>query len=109
MCNKFTDLPTVTNIRHISTICVTSLNISWDPSSIRCGDVSYEVLVSQPTIEGGTVEVLNISGLVDRFLSLSGLNNSLPVEITVTATDRVGQRIGSTAVLQLRVSEGKFV
>ena len=103
MCNKFTDLPTVINIRHISTICVTSFNISWDAPSITCGDVSYEVLVSQDLSERDPKLT------VDRFYHVTELNNSLPVEITVTATDRVEQRNGSITVLQLRVSEGKFV
>ena len=103
MCNKFTDLPTVTNIRHISTICVTSFNISWDAPSITCGDVSYEVLVSQDLSE------IDPKLTVDKFYHVTELDNSLPVEITVIATDRVGQRNGSTTVLQLRISEGKFV
>ena len=105
----FTDLPSVTNIRSVST-CVTSLNITWDAPSITCGDVYYEVSISQPPIEGDAVEVLNVTGLVDRFLHVTGLNNSLPdVTITVTAIDRVGQRNNSTFVLRLRTPEGKFV
>ena len=67
------------------------------------------MLVSQSTIEGDTEKVLNTSALDDRFLSFSGLNNNLNVTITVTASDRVGQRNGSTSVLNLRVSEGEFV
>ena len=103
----YTDLPTVTDIRSVSTICVTYFDISWDAPSITCGDVYYEVLISQSQIEGDAVEVLNVT---DRFLSVTGLNNSLHnVTITVTAIDRVGQRDNSTFVLQLRTSEGKFV
>ena len=105
MYNLFTDLPPVTNIRNVSTICVTYFNISWDAPSITCGDVSYEVLVSPPPIEGNAV--INTT---DTSLSFTGLNNNLPnVIITVIAIDRVGQRNCSTIVLQLHVSEGKFV
>ena len=99
MCNIFTGLPIVTNVRNISTICVTSLNISWDAPSMTCGDVSYEVLVSQDLSERDPKLTVN------RFYHVTELDNSLPVEITVTATDRVGQRNGSISVLQLRVSE----
>ena len=50
-----TDIPAV-NFRLVSEICVTSFNISWDVSnSITCGDVSYEVSISPPPIEGNTV------------------------------------------------------
>ena len=87
MSYTFTDLPTVSNIRNTSRICVTYFNISWDPPSITCGDVYYDVLISQPPIGGGTVAIT-----VDSFLSVTGLNNSLPnVTIIVTAIDRVGQ------------------
>ena len=82
-----TDLPTATNIRNLST-CLTSLNISWDASnSITCGGVSYEVSISPPSIEGNAVTTT-----VDRFYSVTGLNNSLPnVTVTVTARNRAGQ------------------
>ena len=54
--------------------------------------------ISPPPIEGDAVEVLNVT---DRFLSVTGLNNSLPdVIITVTAIDRVGQRNGSIFLIQ---------
>ena len=97
MSNTFTDLPTVTNIRNTSRICVTYFNISWDAPSITCGDVYYEVSISPPPIEGDAVVTT-----VDRFLSVTGLNNSLPdVTITVTAIDRVGQRNGITLLVQL--------
>ena len=56
------------------------------------------MLVFQPTIEEDTVEVSNVSELDDRFLSFSELDNSLPIIITVTASDRVGQRNGNTSV-----------
>ena len=85
--HTFTDLPTATNIRSSST-CITSFNISWDASnSITCGDVSYEVSISPPPIEGNAVTTT-----VDRFYSVTGLNNSLPnVTVTVTARNRAGQ------------------
>ena len=102
MSNTFTDLPTVSNIR-ISKICLTYFNISWDAPSITCGDVSYEVLISQPLIEGGTVAIT-----VDSFLSVTGLNNSLPdVTITVTAINRAGQGDGRMYSVQLPKSLGK--
>ena len=86
--HTFTDLPTATNIRNVSRICITSFNISWDASnSITCGDVSYEVSISPPPIEGNAVTTT-----VDRFYSVTGLNNSLPnVIVTVTARNRAGQ------------------
>ena len=103
MSNTFTDLPTVTNIRNTSRICVTSLNILWDAPSITCGDIYYEVSISPPPIEGDSVVTT-----VDSFLSITGLNNSLPdVTITVTAIDRVGQRDGRLLPVQLPKSLGK--
>ena len=103
MSNTSTDLPTVTNIRNTSRVCVTSLNISWDASSIICGDVYYEVSISPPPIEGDAVVTT-----VDSFLSVTGLNNSLPnVTITVTAIDRVGQRDGGMFLVQLPKSLGE--
>ena len=105
-----TDLPIVTDIRGVSTICVTYFDISWVAPSITCEDVSYNVLISQSQIEGDAVEVLNVTGLTDRLLSVTGLNNSLPdVTITVTAIDRVGRRNDIISDLQLRISESKFV
>ena len=99
----FTDLPTVSNIRNTSRICVTYFNISWDAPSITCGDVYYDVLISQPPIEGGTVAIT-----VDSFLSVTGLNNSLPdVTITVTAINRAGRGDGRTFLVQLPKSLGK--
>ena len=102
--NIFTDLPTVANIRNVSRICVTSLNISWDtPNSITCGDMSYEVLVSPPPIEGDAVTTT-----VDTSLSVIGLNNSLPdVTITVTASNRAGQGDGMMFFVELPRSVGK--
>ena len=103
MSNTFTDLPTVTNIRNTSRICVTYFTISWDAPSITCGDVYYEVSISPPPIEGDAVVTT-----VDSFLSVTGLNNSLPdVTIIVTAIDRVGQRHGRTFLVQLPKSLGK--
>ena len=105
MSNTFTDLPTVSYIRNTSTICVTYFNITWDAPSITCGDVYYEVSISPPPIEGDAVVTT-----VDRFLSVTGLNNSLPdVTITVTAIDRVGQRNGSVFSVQLPRSLGKYI
>ena len=102
--NTFTDLPTVTNIRNVSTICVTSFNISWDPpNSITCGDVSYEVSISPPPIEGDAVR-----STVDTSLSVTELNNSLPdVTVTVFASNRAGQGDGIMFVVQLPRSLGK--
>ena len=71
-----------------------------------CGDVYYNVLITQPQNEG---EAVNITGLVNRFINVTGLNNSLSVTITVTAIDRVGQRNDSISDLQLRTPEGKFM
>ena len=103
MSITFTDLPTVTNIRNTSRICVTSLNVSWDTPSIRCGDVYYEVLISPPPIEGDAVVTT-----VDSFLSVTGLNNSLPdVTITVTAINRAGRGDGRMYSVQLPKSLGK--
>ena len=108
MSYTFTDLPTVINIRNTSRICVTYFNISWDAPSITCGDVYYEVLISQPPIEGGAVEVLNVTGLINRFLHVTGLNNSLPdVTITVTAINRAGRGDGRMFPVQLPRSLGK--
>ena len=104
MSNTFTDLPTVTNIR-ITKICVTYFDISWDPSGITCGDVYYEVSISPPPIEGDTVVTT-----VDSFLSVTGLNNSLPdVIITVTAINRAGRGDGTIFSVQLPRSLGKVV
>ena len=104
MSNAFTDLPTVTNIRNTSRICVTYFNISWDaPDSITCGDVYYEVLISPPPIEGDAVVTT-----VDSFLSITGLNNSLPdVTITVTAVNRAGRGDDRMFPVQLPRSLGK--
>ena len=103
MSNIFTDLPTVTNIRSVLTICVTYFDISWDAPSITCGDVYYEVSISPPPIEGDAVVTT-----VDSFLSVTGLNNSLPdVTITVTAINRAGQGDGRMFPVQLPESLGK--
>ena len=67
------------------------------------------MLISQSPDKEDAVIVLNVTGLVYRFLNVTELNNSLPVTITVTATDRVGQRNGNTSNLLLRTPEGKFV
>ena len=108
MCTCLThphaDLPTVTNIRNTSRICVTSLSISWDAPSITCGDVYFEVSISPPPIEGDAVVTT-----VDSFLSVTGLNNSLPdVTITVTAINRAGQGDGEMFQVQLPYSLGKY-
>ena len=99
----FTDLPAVTNVRNTSRICVTSLNISWDVPDIACGDVYYEVSISPPPIEGDAVVTT-----VDSFLSVTGLNNSLPdVTITVTAINRAGRGDGRMFPVHLPKSLGK--
>ena len=103
LSNTFTDLPTVTNIRNTSRICVTYFNISWDTPSITCGDVYYEVVVSPPPIEGDTVTTT-----ADGFFSVTGLNNSLPdVTITVTAVNRAGRGDDTMFPVQLPKSLGK--
>ena len=100
----FTDIPAVSNIRNTSRICITYFNISWDAPSITCGDVYYDVLISQPPIEGGTVAIT-----VDSFLSVTELNNSLcNVTIIVTAVTRAGQGGGRTFLVQLPKSLGKW-
>ena len=99
----FTDLPTVSNIRNTSRICVTYFNISWDAPSITCGDVYYKVLISPPPIEGDAVVTT-----VDSFLSVTGLNSSLPdFTITVTAINRAGRGDGRMFPVQLPRSLGK--
>ena len=102
----FTDLPTVTNIKNVSRICITSFNISWDASnSITCGDVSYEVSISPPPIEGNTVTTT-----IDRFYSVTGLNNSLPnVTVTVTARNRAGQGEAIMHLVQLPKPLGEYM
>ena len=103
MSNTFTGLPTVTNIRNTSRICVTYFDISWDAPSITCGDVSYEVSISPSTIEGDAVVTT-----VDSFLSVTGLNNSLPdVTIIVTAINRAGRGDGRMFPAQLPKSLSK--
>ena len=103
MSNTFTDLPKVINIRNTSRICVTYFNISWDAPNITCGDVYYEVLISPPPIEGDAVVTT-----VDSFLSVTGLDNSLPdVTITVTAINRAGQGDGRMFPVQLPKSLSK--
>ena len=100
-----TDLPTATNIRPIPEICVTSFNISWDVSnSITCGDVSYEVSISPPPIEGNAIATTD-----NMFYSVTGLNNSLPnVTITVTAiSNRGGRGNNGTILLELSKPLGK--
>ena len=102
MSNIFIDLPTVANIRNVST-CVTSLNISWDPpNGTTCGNVSYDVSISQPPNAVIAMYTAN------TFLSITGLNNSLPdVIITVTASNRAGQGDDMMFSVQLPRSVGK--
>ena len=60
--------------------------------------------ISPPPIEGDAVVTT-----VDSFLSVTGLNNSLPdVTVTVTAINRVGQGDGRMFPVQLPRSLGKF-
>ena len=103
MSYTFIDLPTVSNIRNTSRICVTYFNISWEAPSITCGDVYYEVSISPPPIEGDAVVTT-----VDSFLSVTGLNNSLPdVIIIVTAINRAGRGDGRMFPVQLPKSLSK--
>ena len=99
------DLPTVTNIRTVSEICVTSFNISWDISNSTCGDVSYEVSISPPPVEGNAIATTD-----NMFYSVAGLNNSLPnVTITVTVSNREGQENNRTFFVELPKSIGTYV
>ena len=101
----FTDLLTTTNIRPVSEICVTSFNISWDVSNdITCGDVSYEVSISPPPIEGNGIATID-----NMFYSVTGLNNSLPnVTITVAAiSNRGGGGNNETILVELSKPLGK--
>ena len=89
----------------MSEICVTSFNISWDVSnSITCGDVSYEVSISPPPIEGNAIATTD-----NMFYSITGLNNSDPnVTITVTAlSNRGGRGNNRTFLVELSKPLGK--
>ena len=97
MYDKFTDLPTATNIRTVSEICVTSFNISWNIFNSTCGDLSYEVSISPPPVEGNAIATTD-----NMFYSVTGLNNSLPnVTITVTASNSEGQGNNRTFFVEL--------
>ena len=97
--HTFTDRPTAT-IRSLSP-CITSFNISWDASnSITCGVVFYDVSISPPPTEGNPVATT-----VDRFYSVTRLNNSLR-SVTLTARNRAGQT-EITRDVQLLVPRGK--
>ena len=100
------DLPTVTNIRNVSEICVTSFNISWNISnSMTCGDVSYEVSISPPPVKGNAIATTD-----NMFYSVTGLNNSLPnVTITVTISNREGQENNKTFFVKLPKSIGMYI
>ena len=99
----FSDLPTVGIIRNGSTICVTNFNISWGaPNSTMCGDVSYEVSISQPPIQVVAITT------ADAFFSVSELNSSLPdVTITVAASNRAGRGDVEMFSAQLPISLSK--
>ena len=92
------------NFRPVSEICVTSFNISWDVSSnITCGDVSYEVSISPPPIEGDAITTTD-----NMFYNVTGLNNNLPnVTITVAARNRAGQGNIKTVFVELPKPLGK--
>ena len=63
------------------------------------------MLISPPPIEGDAIITT-----IDTFLSITGLNNSLPdVVITVTASNRAGQGEGRMLSVQLPRSMGKLV
>ena len=98
------DLPTVTNIRNVSEICVTSFNVSWDLSysTATCEDVSYGVSISPPPVEGNAIATTD-----NMFYSVTGLNNSLPnVTITVTVSNREGQENNRTVFVKLPKPRG---
>ena len=96
------DLPTATNIRNVSEICVTSFNISWDLSYSTCEDVTNELSISPPPVEGNA-----IAFTYNMFYSITGLNNNLPnVTITVTVGDRGGQGNDSTFYVKLPKPKG---
>ena len=88
----------------MSEICVTSFNISWDVSnSVTCGDVSYEVSIYPPPIEGNAIATTD-----NMFYSVTGLNNSLPnVTVTVTASNKVGRGNNRTILVELPKPLGK--
>ena len=93
------------NIRTVSEICTTSFNISWDISNSTCGDVSYEVSISPPPVEGNAIATTD-----NMFYSVTGLNNSLPnVTITVTASSRGGQGDNRTFYIELPNPRGMYV
>ena len=98
------DLPTVTNIRTVSEICVTSFNISWDISNnMTCKDVSYEVSISPPPVEGNGIATTD-----NMSYSVTGLNNSLPnVTITVTVSNREG--LGNNRILLVKLPNPKGI
>ena len=89
----------------MSEICVTFFNISWDVSNnITCGDVSYEVSISQSPIKGDAVITTD-----NMFYNVTGLNNSFPnVTITVTARNRAGQGNNKTVFVELPKPLGKY-
>ena len=89
----------------MSEICVTSFSISWDVfNSITCGDVSYEVSISPPPIEGNAIATTD-----NMFYSVTGLNNSIPnVTITVAAiSNRGGRGNNRTFLVELSKPLGK--
>ena len=87
-----------------SRICVTYFNISWDVfTNIECGNVSYEVSISPPPIDGDAV-----MNTTDRFFSVIGLNNSvLDIAINVTASNRAGKGNATAFYTQLPTPLGK--
>ena len=96
----------VTDITNSSRICLTSFNISWNISntSIICGDVSSNVSIFQPSIEG------NVTTTNDTFFNVTGLNNTLRnVIVNVTAKNSAGQGNISTFSRELPKSQGMYV
>lgn len=85
------------------------MSITWDAPSVTCGDVYYNVSVSQsPSEENATSFEFVDCG--DRCVNVTGLNNDLPdVTVIVTATDRVGRVTVGISVLQLLISESKLI
>ena len=92
---------------NVSRICVTFFDISWNAfNRTTCGNVAYNVSVFPLPIEQS---MENITRVGDTFyFSVIGLNNSDPdVTITVTASNKAGQRNMSIPV-RLPESLGKY-
>ena len=72
---------------------------------MTCGDVSYEVSISPPPVEGNAIATTD-----NMFYSVTGLNNSLPnVTITVTVSNREGQESSRTFFVELPNPRGTYL